>query len=445
LDGREPLDGAKRLNVRRLQSIASVRHDTRKGTNSMKIPRLMLAAALAFAAVSLLPAEGLPKAEPRQAGFSAERLQRIHTVLKDSVDRKEFAGITVAIARRGKLAYSESFGFLDLEEKKPMRPDTIFRIFSMTKPITSTAVMMLYEEGKFLLDDPVSKYAPAFGGLKVLAREGGNSNDVVDLNRPLTIHHLLTHTSGLFNSRGYQEANVFGPRDTLAEMAARLATVPLAHQPGEAWRYGQSLDLLAYLVEVWSGKSYDAFLRERIFEPLAMNDTGYFVPAGKLDRVAKTYALNEQDVVEPSERQGDASRQPTYFPGGSGLLSTAGDYLRFCQMLVNGGELDGKRLLSEATVEFMFRNHLPREIIPPDGPNGRRGYGFGIGGAVLMDAAASEVLSVEGELSWGGAAGTYFWIDRKNELAGVWMVQRPPFIHQPSKRFKVLTYQALEH
>jgi CubicO group peptidase (beta-lactamase class C family) len=412
----------------------------------MRISRLaLLAVSIAFPVISLLPAEGLPKAEPRQSGFSADRLQRIHAVLQESVERKEFAGINVGIARHGKLAYFDSFGFRDLEAKKPMQPDTIFRIFSMTKPITSAAVMMLYEEGKFLLDDPVSKYAPAFGELKVLAREGGNSSDVVDLKRPLTIHHLLTHTSGVSNSRGYQEAKVFTPRDTLADMAARLAAIPLAHQPGEGWRYGQSLDLLAYLVEVWSGKSYDVFLRERIFEPLGMRDTAYFVAPEKLDRVAKTYALNEKGVVEPSERQGDASRAPTYFPGGSGLFSTAGDYLRFCQMLVNGGELEGKRLLSETTVNFMLRNHLPQEIIPPGGPNGRKGYGFGIGGAVLMDAAASEVLSAEGEFSWGGAAGTYFWIDRKNELAAVWMVQRPPFVHEPSKRFKVLTYQALEH
>jgi CubicO group peptidase (beta-lactamase class C family) len=412
----------------------------------MRIRRLgLVAVSIALPAISVLLAAGLPKAEPAQAGFSAERLGRIHAVLQASVDRKEFAGINVAIARRGKIAYFDSFGFQDLEEKKPMRPDTIFRMFSMTKPITSAAVMMLYEEGKFLLDDPVSKYAPAFANLKVLAREGGNSADVVDLERPLTVHHLLTHTSGLSNSRGYQEAKVFTPRDTLAEMSARLATVPLAHQPGEGWRYGQSLDLLAYLVEVWSGKTYDVFLRERIFEPLGMIDTAYFVPADKVGRVAKTYSLNGDGVVTPAERQGDPSGKPTYFPGGSGLFSTAGDYLRFCQMLVNGGELDGKRLLSETTVDFMLRNHLPREIIPPDGPNGRKGYGFGIGGAVLMDPAASEVLSAEGELSWGGAAGTYFWVDRKNELAAVWLVQRPPFVHGPSKRFKVLTYQALEH
>ena len=404
----------------------------------------LIAAATALAATSLLPAEGPPKAEPAQAGFSAERLRRIHTVLEDSVARKEFAGINVAIIRHGKLAYAESFGFRDLEQKKPMQPDTIFRMFSMTKPITSVAVMMLYEEGRFLLDDPVSKYIPAFENLKVLAREGGSSGDVVELKRPLTIHHLLTHTSGLSNSRGYREAGVFAPRDTLAQMAERLATVPLAHQPGEAWRYGESLELLARLVEIWSGEPYDQFLRERIFEPLGMKDTGYFVPAEKADRVSKTYVLNEQGVVTPTERQGDPTRKPTYFPGSSGLFSTASDYLRFCQMLISGGELDGKRLLSETTVDFMLRNHLPAEIIPPEGPNGRKGYGFGIGGAVLMDPTASGVLSVAGEFSWGGAAGTYFWVDRKNELAAVWMVQRPPFTHEPGKRFKVLTYQAME-
>jgi CubicO group peptidase (beta-lactamase class C family) len=411
----------------------------------MRIPRIALGAlAIALTAISALGAAAMPKNEPQQAGFSAERLRRIHTALQASVDNKEFAGINVAIMRRGKLAYAESFGYRDLEEKKPMQPDTIFRMFSMTKPITSAAVMMLYEEGKFLLDDPVSKYIPAFANLKVLAREGGSSTDVVDLKRPMTIHHLLTHTSGLSNSRGYQEAGVFTPRDTLAQMAERLAAVPLAHQPGEAWRYGQSLELLARLVEIWSGQSYDQFLRQRIFEPLGMQDTGYFVPEAKADRVSKAYVLNDQGVVTPAERQADPTRVPTYFPGSSGLFSTASDYLRFCQMLINGGELDGKRLLSETTVDFMLRNHLPKEIIPPDGPNGRKGYGFGIGGAVLMDAAASGVLSAEGEFSWGGAAGTYFWVDRKNELAAVWMVQRPPFVHEPGKRFKVLTYQAME-
>jgi CubicO group peptidase (beta-lactamase class C family) len=399
---------------------------------------LVLSSALSFA-------QGLPKAEPRQAGFSAERLQRIHRVLQDSVNKKEFAGVNVAIARRGKLAYFESFGFQDLEANKPMRPDTIFRMASMTKPIASTAVMMLYEEGKFLLDDPVSRFIPGFDKVKVLAQENGDGSQVVDLERPVTVWNLLTHTSGLNNTMGYQAANVFDHRGTLREMAAKLPTVPLSHQPGKAWRYGQSIDVLGYLVEVWSGKSFDVFLEERIFQPLGMKDTGFYVPEEKLGRVSKVYHLNDRGEVEPSAERADPGRKPTYFSGSGGLYSTAGDYLRFCQMLLNGGELDGKRLLGKATVDFMMRNQVQLDVIPPDGPNGRKGYGFGFGGAVLVHPAASETLSFEGEYNWGGANGTYFWIDRKNNLIGLWMVQRPPFVPPPSKRFKVLAYQAMEN
>jgi CubicO group peptidase (beta-lactamase class C family) len=400
---------------------------------------------LAVSTVSLILAEGLPKIEPRQAGFSPERLLRIHHVLKNSVDRKEFAGVNVAIARHGKLAYFESFGFQDLEARKPMRPDTIFRMASMTKPIATSAVLMLYEEGKFLLDDPVSKFIPGLDMVKVLAREDGDGSQVVDLERPMTIRHLLTHTSGLSNAKAYQAAGVFARTGTLRDMAAKLPTVPLAHQPGQAWRYAQSIDVLGYLVEVWSGKTFDVFLEERIFQPLGMKDTGFNVAKEKLDRVSKLYSLNDHGEVAPSRQQGDPGRKPTFFSGGGGLYSTAGDYLRFCQLLLNGGQLDGKRLLSPATVGFMMRNQIPIDVIPPNGPNGRKGYGFGFGGAVLLDPAASETLSFEGEYNWGGANGTYFWIDRKNDLIGLWMVQRPPFVPPPSKRFKVMTYQAIDN
>jgi CubicO group peptidase (beta-lactamase class C family) len=399
---------------------------------------------LVLLALSAVPAvaQGLPKIDPHQGGFSPERLQRIHRVLQESVDKQEFAGVNVAIARHGKLAYLESFGYRDLEAKKPMLPDAIFRMASMTKPIASTAVMMLYEEGKFLLDDPVSKYIPGFDKVKVLAREDGSQT--VDLEGPVTIRHLLTHTSGLNNTKAYQSANIFDHSGTLRDMAAKLPTVPLLHQPGKAWRYGQSIDVLGYLVEVWSGKTFDVFLEERIFQPLGMKDTAFYVPEEKLSRVAKLYQLNAGGQLEPG-RQGDPGRKPTYFSGSGGLYSTAADYLRFCQMLLNGGQLDGKRLLGKVTVGFMMRNQVPPDVIPPDGPNGRKGYGFGFGGAVLMDPAKSETLSFEGEYNWGGANGTYFWIDRKNELIGLWMVQRPPFVPQPSKRFKVLTYQAMEN
>jgi CubicO group peptidase (beta-lactamase class C family) len=384
---------------------------------------------------SLCAAPPLAKIEPNQAGFSAQRLQRVHDYVQGVVDRKEFAGVNALISRKGKLAYFESFG--------EVKPDTIMRIASMTKPITSTAVMMLYEEGKFLLDDPVSKYIPGMDKVRVLTKEDGDGTETIELKSPMTIRHLLTHTSGLSNAKGWRAANMRA--GTLKDMAAKLPSVPLATQPGSAWRYGDSIDVLGYLVELWSGKTFDAFLQERIFQPLGMVDTGFSVPADKVSRVAKIYSLNASGVVEPAKIGGDPTRKPNFLSGSGGLYSTAPDYLRFCQMLVNGGQFDNKRLLSAATVDYMMRNHVPLNVIPPNGPNGRKGYGFGIGGAVLMDAAAAETLSVDGEFNWGGATGTYFWIDRKNQLVGIWFVQRPPFVPEPGKRFKVLTYQAMEN
>lgn len=401
--------------------------------------RLLVLAATC--AASLFSA-GLPAIDAQQAGFSPERLERLRRYVRESAGGKEFAGVIATVARNGKVAYFENAGFADLGAKRPMRDDTIFRIFSMTKPITSAAVMMLYEEGKFLLDDPVSKYIPAFANVKVLAEEGGDPAHLVALKRPVTVHHLLTHTSGLNNASGYRAAGV--REGTLRQMAEKMASVPLSHQPGEAWRYGSSIDLLGALVEIWSGQPFDVFLEQRMFKPLGMNDTAFYVPAEKLDRLAASYQLNEQGILQAAERRGDPTSKPTQPLGGSGLYSTAGDYLRFCQMLLNGGELDGARLLAPATVDFMFLNHVPPSLIPPGGPNNRKGYGFGLGGAVLLDPAASETLSAKGEFNWGGAAGTYFWIDRANKLIGLWMVQRPPFVPEPSKRFKVLAYQALQ-
>ncbi len=395
-----------------------------------------------------LAAEPLPKATPQEAGFSAERLARLDRVMRQSVERHEYAGITVGIARHGKLVHLAAFGHRDLEAKAPMQADTIFRIASMTKLIASTAVMMLYEEGHFQLDDPVSKFIPGFDKVKVLRREDAGQDDVVELEREVTVRHLLTHTSGLINTKAYQSAQVFDHSRTLADMAAKLVTVPLAHQPGAAWRYGQSIDVLGRLVEIWSGKTFDVFLEERLLGPLHMTDTAFYVPSGKLNRLAKSYRLNEQGVVEPSPLQAgaDPSRKPTYFSGGGGLYSTAGDYLRFLQMLVNGGALDGTRYLGKPTVEYMMLNHVPRgSVMPPDGPNGRKGYGFGLGAAVLVDPAAAEVTSFAGEFNWGGALGTYFWIDPKHELAAVYMVQRPPYVAPPARRFKLMVYQAMEN
>lgn len=382
--------------------------------------------------------------QPIGTGFSPERVARLKTALKETVDKKEFAGIHVAVMKKSKLAINESFGYQDMEAGKPMRADTIMRMASMTKPIASAAVMILYEEGKFHLDDPISKWIPGMEKVRVLESEDSDGTHTVPLKREITVKHLLTHTSGLYNSRAYAKHGTFGRNLTLKEMAAKLPEVPLSHQPGEAWRYGMSIDVLGYLVEVWSGKTFDVFLQERIFTPLGMKDTGFHVPKEKMDRVSKVYTLGEGGVVRPAQQRGDPSVRPKFFSGGGGLFSTAPDYLRFCQMLINGGMLDGKRILARTTVDYMFRNHVPVNMIVPEGPNGRTGHGFGFGGAVLVDPSAYQVLSVEGDYNWGGANGTYFWIDRKNEMAAVWMVQRPPFTAPPSKRFKILVYQALE-
>ena len=369
---------------------------------------------------------------PFLAAESPDRFARIRHYIDSQIKEGPFAGIDAALMHRGQLIFSHCAGEL--------KSNSIYRIHSMTKAIATSALMALYEEGKLLLDEPVSNYIPGFASTRVLSDENDPNSATVPLKRPMTIHHLATHTSGLNNSKAYAQSSPF--KTTLADMATKLPTIPLSHQPGEGWRYGQSINVIGQLVEVISGQTFDRFLAERFFQPLAMNDTAFHVPAEKLNRLATTYTLDASNKLVPQSLP-HADRQPTFLDGGGGLFSSVHDYLRFCQMLLNGGSLDNAKILSKATIDFMFRNHVPLNLFPPGGPNGRVGYGFGIGGAVLMDASQSATLSVDGEFTWGGAAGTYFWIDRKTQLIGVWFVQRPPFIQPPSKRFKVLAYQAL--
>lgn len=402
---------------------------------------------LALSAVSTASGQKSMAATPSAAGFSPERIREIRAAAQASIDRKEFTGMNVAVIQHGQRVVSESVGFQNRETNKPMQTDTIFRLASMTKPIISAAVMILYDEGKFQLDDPVSKYVPAFAQTKVLAREDGSQTEVVALESPITIRQLLTHTSGLFNNKGYASI----PRQTvsLRDWAPGLAAVPLSHQPGKAWRYGASIDLLGYLIEVWSKQSLDVFLEKRVFAPLGMKDTGFGVPAVKWSRVARMYRENERGELEPHPQFDGAFAQPIFLSGGGGLYSTQADYLRFCQMLLNGGELEGPRILRSATVDSMFQVHVPLELIPAGGPGGRKGYAFGMGGAILVQSAAADLVGAQGEFTWGGAYCTLFWIDRKNDLAGVFMIQQPPSL-APGKRwrgykeFKTLVYQALE-
>ena len=385
----------------------------------------------------------LPSFAFAQAGVSPERLERMRQVLAEMVNRKEYAGVNAVVAQHGKVIFSGAFGYQDLEAGKAMQPDSIFIIASMTKPVTAVAVMMLYEEGKFLLEDPVAKYLPAFANIKVLATEGGDPAQVVPAVGPITIRQLLTHTSGLFNFKGYAAAGI-NPQLNLAATVEKFASVPLSHQPGQAWRYGVSYDVLARLVEVWSGQHFDRFLSERIFQPLGMKDTDFFVPAAKAGRLAKGYKLNAQGPVEPLSGQGAPDHEPICVDGGGGLYSTTGDFLRFSQMLLNGGTLNNHRLLSPFTVDYMMQNQVPLSVLPVDGPNGRKGFGHGLGGYVLLDPAAYEDLSVKGEFNGAGASGTFYWIDRQNDLIGLWFAQRYPQVQTTLKRFKVLTYQALE-
>lgn len=324
-----------------------------------------------------------------------------------------------------------------------MQADTIFIIASMTKPVTAVAVMMLYEEGKFLLDEPVSHYLPAFAEMRVLTNEGGEQNETVPAATAITIRHLLTHTSGLFNFAGYKAAGI-NPQMTLEETVNAFATVPLSHQPGEAWRYGPSYDVLARLVEVWSGQSFASFIEERIAQPLGMKDTGFFVPAEQAHRVAQSYKRNE-GKLEVLAGVPVPHHLPTFVGGGGGLFSTIEDFSHFAQMLLNRGEFNGHRLLSPTTVDYMLMSHVSENVMPADGPNGRKGFGMGLGGYVLIDPIKSGTLGLAGEYNGTGALGTYYWIDPKNKLAGLWFTQRFPQVQSELHRFKVLTYQALEN
>lgn len=383
---------------------------------------------------------GLPVITPEEVGLSSARLDRIDPVMQGYVDQGRLAGLSTMVARRGKIAHFKCFGMMDREAEKPMKPDTIFRIYSMTKPITSVAIMMLYEEGLFQLDAPVSKLIPEFEDLEVSVNETESGPELADLECPITIRHLLTHTSGLIHR----------PKDhssTLRDMIQKLAELPLTYQPGSVWKYGISTDVLGYLVEVMSGQSFDVFLKEQIFQPLEMVDTGFYVPEDKLDRFAAMYrsvAGGSIEVIDNSNAAG-YMEPPTFFSGAGGLVSTMPDYMRFAQMLLNKGELDGARLLGRRTVEFMTMNHLSTELYLSEGlhPFKAEASGFGLGFGVVMDSIKAGSLVSEGSFSWAGAAGTVFWVDPEEEIIGLIMPQILGAQDPYSEKFRTLIYQAI--
>jgi CubicO group peptidase (beta-lactamase class C family) len=382
---------------------------------------VLLGATVVFATRPAAQAD-LPVAPPESAGVAADRLARVKTFIQEYIDTNQIAGAVTLIARKGKVVHFEAQGWRHKEENQPMQKDTIFTLMSMTKPIVSTALMMLWEEGRFRLDDPIAKWLPSYADKQVLV-----DGTLVKPDRPVTVRHVLTHTSGL-SLTPVQAAPSEAPAPrpaTLAEAIERAAPLPLAFHPGDRWQYGASTDFVGILVEKISGLTLDEFLRTRIFEPLGMRDTHYNVPREKVSRVAAVYRPDDSGKIVLMRKP--EFREPTrYFPGVAGLSGTASDYFKFSQMLLNGGEYNGRRLLGQMTVDLMFANHIgegKRVYVRGDG------YGFGLGGAVLMDRAqAPDALSL-GTWTWGGAYGTIFWIDPVEELIPIMLIQISPYSH----------------
>lgn len=395
--------------------------------------------------------------QPEAMGFTSQRLARINTVMQRYVDEEKLAGIVTLVARRGKIVHFEKVGWANIEADQPMQFDTIFRIYSMTKPITSVAVLMLFEEGHFRLADPVADYLPSFKEMKVLERTPEGNQRLVDAERPITIHNLLTHTSGL--SYGWDEIETTdtqyqalwreldtNPSFTLQEWVETLAQIPLLFHPGSRYRYSMATDVLGGLVQAVSGMLFDEFLRQRIFAPLGMDETAFDVPAEKLARFAANYGPREEGGLKVIDTpQTSRYARPTRHPsGGGGLVSTTEDYLRFAQMLLNRGELDGVRLLGRKTVELMTTNGLPAGVYLNNDP--ACGASFGLGVSLLEDVGKVQQLGSVGNYGWGGAANTNFWIDPQEELIGIIMLQFMPSDTYPVVvDFRNLTYQALVH
>jgi CubicO group peptidase (beta-lactamase class C family) len=403
----------------------------------------------------------LPLVSPDQVGLSAERLARISKWMRGWVDAGKLPGMTVAIMRRGELAYAETVGRADIERNKPMRPDTIVRIYSMTKPLTSVAIMMLYEEGRFQLDDPISKFIPGFANQRVFTGGSRGKIDTAPAERDINFRDLLTHTSGL--TYGMMEANAvdamyrakdgvdFQTADTsLKQVVEKAASIPLIAQPGKAWNYSISTDVLGYLVEVISGQPFEKFLLERVIKPLGMIDTDFHVPEGKHERFAANYNLGPDGKLklldDPGKSRYLAPRKVN--SGGGGLVATASDYLRFAKFMLNKGELDGVRLLGRKTVELMTTNHLKGDMgdmgAPKFSESTYLGIGFGLGFSVMIDPAKAQILGTPGEYAWGGAASTAFWCDPKEDMAVVLLTQLMPSSTYPIRReLRVLSYQAI--
>ena len=395
-------------------------------------------------------------------GFSTEKLKNIESYLQEKyIDTNRYVGTLTGIYRNGQLGFISTLGLMDRESRKPIKRDTIFRIYSMTKPITSVALMSLYEKGLFQLDDPVSEYIPAFKDLNVYAEGIFGNYKTTYPDREMTIRDLLSHQSGLtygFMERSnvdaaYRELGIEKEsQQNLQEFVKVLSTIPLEFSPGTAWNYSVSTDVCGYLIEVISGKTLDMFLEEEIFQPLGMSDTGFYVPSSKTRRLSSNYEYKEgqEPILVDDANTGSYINPPTLFSGGGGLVSTLDDYMAFCKMVLGRGSLDGHRILSRKTLDLMSSNHLTNGKDLRSCAYGRwsetsyTGVGFGLGFSVLLDPAASQVSGSKGELAWGGAASTAFWIDPLEDMAVVFLTQLlPSSTYNVRRELRSLVYSAL--
>jgi CubicO group peptidase (beta-lactamase class C family) len=398
---------------------------------------------VALALLSLLvAAQPLPTSSPEKEGLSSERLSRLHDAFEQMTKEGKRSGAITMIVRNGKIADWKTYGFRDVNARLPMEKDTIFRIYSMSKVITSVAALLLLEEGKLTLSEPVHNFVPELKDVKVYRSGTAEQPELVPAARPITVKHLLTHTSGLTYSWGnspvpelYRRAKVF-EGSSLKEFIGKVAHLPLVAHPGEKYEYGISTDVLGYVVQTVSDTPFDQFVKTRILDPLKMSDTSFELPTDKRARLAKTYSLKEGKL--------EAQTEPDFHGvpyGGMGLFSTIADYARFAQMLLNGGELDGARILSRKTVELMTANHLnhmERQTIANS-----ESEGFGLGGSVRIDLAKGNSLGSVGQFGWGGAASTYFRIDPKEKTVVLLFMQHMPYDSPTLEKFSTLFYQAI--
>ena len=399
----------------------------------MKLRLIPIAASLA----TLLSAAKLPSAKPEEVGISSERLKRVHDVMQRYIESGEVAGTVTLVARKGRVVHLEAQGVANVATRQPMRTDHIFRLASMTKPITSIAAMMLHEEGRFLLHDPLSKFLPEFKSMQVALANKPNDRfpdgyHLVPAERPITIQHILTHTAGLASGSGGATMDASKklaaqrkPTDVLSDRIARLAKLPLNFQPGTAWEYGPGTDVVGRLVEVVSGMTLDQYFHKRILDPLGMADTHFYLPDGHLPRLTTAYQKKD-GKLDALDAPGPAARNSRYYAGGGGLAGTIEDYYRFAQMLLSGGQLNGTRLVSRKTVDLMTANHIGGL---PMWQDALRGYRFGLGFRVMADPGEAAKLVSVGSYGWGGAYGTYFWVDPKEDMIGIMMVQLMPYAH----------------